>query len=42
MVGVTHIEIKESVEELESLLRQQSNPRLKERLQALYSSRSIG
>ena len=36
MAGVTHINIQESVEELESLVRQQSNPRLKERLQALY------
>ena len=32
MAGVTHINIQESVEELESLVRQQSNPLLKERL----------
>ena len=32
MAGVTHINIQESVEELESLVRQQSNQRLKERL----------
>ena len=36
MAGVTHINIQESVEELESLVRQQSNPRLKERLTGLY------
>lgn len=42
MAGVTHIDIEESVEELESLLRQQRNPRLKERLQALYMIKKQG
>ncbi|ELR99051.1 helix-turn-helix domain-containing protein [Gloeocapsa sp. PCC 73106] len=42
MSGVVHIEIQESVEELESLVRQQSNPRLKERLQALYMIKNQG
>jgi len=36
MAGVTHIEIEESVEELEELLRHQKQSRLKERIQALY------
>ncbi|MEH2414952.1 hypothetical protein [Nostoc sp.] len=36
MAGVTHIEIEESVEELEELLRHQKQYRLKERIQALY------
>ena len=36
MTGVVHIDIQESVEELESLVRQQKNARLKERVQALY------
>lgn len=36
MVGVTHIEIEESVEELEELLRHQKQSRCKERIQALY------
>jgi len=36
MSGVTHIRIRESLEELEAHLRQQKNPRLKERIQALY------
>lgn len=36
MAGITHIEIKESVEELEALVRQEKNARLKERVQALY------
>ncbi|QIR37326.1 hypothetical protein HCG51_11810 [Tolypothrix sp. PCC 7910] len=36
MAGVTHIEIEESVEELEELLRHQKQPRCKERIQALY------
>ncbi|MDF5716236.1 MAG: helix-turn-helix domain-containing protein [Rhizonema sp. NSF051] len=36
MVGVTHIDIKESAEELEVYLRQQKNARIKERVQALY------
>ncbi|WP_211173221.1 hypothetical protein [Brasilonema bromeliae] len=42
MAGVTHIEIQESVEELEALVRQQNNPRLKERLQALYMIKNQG
>ena len=36
MTGVTHIEIEETVEELEELLRHQKQSRLKERIQALY------
>ncbi len=36
MVGVTHIDIKESAEELEVYLRQQKNALFKERVQALY------
>jgi transposase len=36
MVGVTQIEIEESVEELEKLLRHQKQSRSKERIQALY------
>ncbi len=36
MTGVVHIDIQESVEELEGLVRQQKNARLKERVQALY------
>lgn len=32
MAGITHIEIKENVEELEALVRQQKNARLKERV----------
>ncbi|OUL26871.1 hypothetical protein BV372_26145 [Nostoc sp. T09] len=36
MTGVVHIDIQESVEELEGLVRQQKNARLKERIQALY------
>ncbi|MGH8001148.1 MAG: hypothetical protein ACREPR_17400 [Brasilonema sp.] len=42
MAGVTHIEIQESVEELEALVRQQNNARLKERLQALYMIKNQG
>jgi transposase len=42
MSGVVHIEIQESVEELESFVRQQNNPRLKERLQALYMIKNQG
>lgn len=40
MTGVVHIEIRESVEELEGLVRQQKNARLKERIQALYLIKS--
>lgn len=36
MSGVTKIEIQESREELEQLLREQKNLKLKERLQVLY------
>jgi len=36
MSGVSAIEIHESLEELEQLLREQTNPKLKERLQVLY------
>lgn len=42
MAGITHIEIKESAEELETLVRQQNNARLKERLQALYMIKTQG
>lgn len=42
MAGVTHIEIQESAEELETLIRQQNNARLKERLQALYMIKNQG
>ncbi|MBE9002343.1 transposase [Nostoc sp. LEGE 12447] len=42
MAGVTHIDIQESVEELEALVRQQNNVRLKERLQALYLIKNQG
>lgn len=36
MVGVTSIEIKESLDELAEQLRQAKSPRAKERLQVLY------
>jgi len=36
MAGVTHIDIKESAEELEVYVRQEKNDRIKERVQALY------
>ena len=36
MTGITHIEIQESADELEALLRQQDNARLKQRVQVLY------
>ena len=36
MAGVTHIDIKESAQELEAYVRQQKNARIKERVQALY------
>lgn len=36
MAGVTHIDIKESVEELEELVRQQKDTHHKERIQSLY------
>lgn len=36
MAGVTSVEIRETVAELEDLIPQQSNPKLKERLQVLY------
>jgi transposase len=36
MAGVTHIDIKESVEELEAYIRQEKNARIKQRVQALY------
>lgn len=42
MAGVTHIDIQESVEELEVLVRQQNNARIKERLQALYMIKNQG
>jgi len=42
MAGITRIEIKESAEELEALLRQQRNARLKERVQALYMIKDQG
>ncbi|MEH1845358.1 MAG: hypothetical protein V7L25_10265 [Nostoc sp.] len=40
MTGVVHIEIRESVEELEGLVCQQKNARLKDRIQALYLIKS--
>ncbi|WP_375509748.1 hypothetical protein [uncultured Nostoc sp.] len=42
MAGVTHIDIQESVEELEVLVRQQNDARIKERLQALYMIKNQG
>lgn len=36
MVGVSRIQIQETTAELEALLQQESNPKLKERLQVLY------
>ncbi|MCC5653727.1 helix-turn-helix domain-containing protein [Nostoc sp. XA013] len=42
MAGITRIEIKESAEELEALLRQQRNARIKERVQALYMIKAQG
>jgi transposase len=36
MSGVTSIEVEESQQELEQLIQQQTNLKLKERLQALY------
>lgn len=42
MAGVTHIDIKESVAELEGLVREQRNVRLKERVQALYLIKAQG
>ncbi len=42
MAGVTHIEIKESVEELEALVRQQKNARFKERGSAIAVSLQLG
>lgn len=36
MVGVTRIKIRETVTELEAMIRQQSDAKLKERLQVLY------
>ncbi len=36
MAGVTQINIEESIEELEELLKDQKESRLKERIQALY------
>lgn len=36
MAGVTQIQIQETLAELEALLQQESNPKLKERLQVLY------
>lgn len=42
MSGITHIDIQESVEKLELLIGQQSNPRLKERLQTLYMIKNQG
>jgi len=32
MAGITHIDIKESAEELEAYVRQQKNARIKERV----------
>ncbi|MBN3890673.1 MAG: hypothetical protein HWQ43_16415 [Nostoc sp. JL31] len=42
MAGLTHIDIQESIEELEELIRQQNNARLKERLQTLYMIKNQG
>jgi hypothetical protein len=36
MAGVTQIQIQETLAELEALPQQESNPKLKERLQVLY------
>ncbi len=36
MAGVTSIEVKESQQELEQLIQEQTNPKLKERLQVIY------
>jgi len=41
MAGVTHIDIKESVEELEAYIRQEKNARIKQRVQALYLIRDF-
>ncbi|WP_040654693.1 helix-turn-helix domain-containing protein, partial [Rubidibacter lacunae] len=40
MSGVTHVEIRESTEELQALLRAEKQPSAKERLQALYLIRA--
>lgn len=42
MAGLTHIDIQESIEKLEELIRQQNNARLKERLQTLYMIKNQG
>jgi DNA invertase Pin-like site-specific DNA recombinase len=36
IAGVTQLEIKESVEEMEGLVRQHKHDRIKQRVQALY------
>ncbi len=36
MAGITHIDIKESAEELEAYVRQEKKVRIKERVQAIY------
>jgi transposase len=36
MAGVTQIQIQETLTELEALIQQESNPKLKERLEVLY------
>lgn len=41
MVGATRIKVQETVAELEALIQQQSNPNLKERLDALPQFPSI-
>ncbi|ERN40640.1 transposase, partial [Rubidibacter lacunae KORDI 51-2] len=40
MSGITHIEIRESAEELQALLQTENHPSAKERLQALYLIRA--
>jgi transposase len=42
MSGVTHIEIQESVEELEGLVKHHKEARIKERIQALYLIKAQG
>ena len=42
MAGITNIEIQESVEELEQLVKHYKKARLKERIQALYLIKAQG
>jgi putative transposase len=36
MAGATRLEVKETQQELEQLIQEQTNPKLKQRLQVLY------